>query len=148
SGVGLVNARVGIYNAAGALVKSTTRISNAGVYAVRGLVPGTYYARTIVSAATPYYRDEAYNNIACVPCTVTATTPIAVTANTITSNIDFDLEPAGAIAGVVTNASSSAAVGGVAVELYGPTGTLIKTTTTGLGGTYGLNGLPAGNYFA
>jgi hypothetical protein len=74
TGVGLLNVAVAVYNAAGVLVKTVTSVANTGAYIVRGLAPGTYYARTIVSPATPYYIDEAYNNIACVPCTVTATT--------------------------------------------------------------------------
>ena len=53
TGTGLPNVQVSIYNAAGVVVKSVTSAANTGGYAVRGLAPGTYYARTIVSPATP-----------------------------------------------------------------------------------------------
>ena len=148
SGVGLVNVAVSVYNTAGVLVKTVTSVANTGTYTVRGLAPGTYYARTIVSPATPYYTDEANGNVPCAPCNVTTTSPIVVTANTVTGGVDFGLSPGGSISGLVTDATTPNPVASVDVQLYDFAGNLVKTTISGSVGTYRFDGLPAGNYFA
>jgi len=148
TGLGLLNVQVSVSNAAGVVVKSVTSAANTGAYAVRGLAPGTYYARTIVSPATPYYTDEAYGNVPCAPCTVTTTSPITVTANTTTSSIDFALSSGGSITGLVTDAATTNPLASVDVHLFNATGNLVKTTFSGSIGTFRLDGLPTGAYYA
>ena len=117
TGIGLVNVQVSVYNPAGVVVKSVTSAPNTGAFTVRGLAPGTYYARTTVSPATPYYTDVAHGNGACAPCTVTSTSPITVTANAATV-ANFALSSGGSITGLVTVAGSTNPLASVDVQVF------------------------------
>ena len=144
----LLNVQVAVYNGAGVVVKTVIAAANTGIYIARGLAAGTYYARTIVSAATPNYTDQAFGGGTCVPCDVTTTsTPITVTANT-TATANFALSSGGSITGIVTDAATTSPLGSVDVQLFNATGSLVKTTFTGSVGTFTLDGLPAGTYYA
>jgi hypothetical protein len=71
-----------------------------------------------------------------------------VTADILTSGIDFALSPGGAISGVVTNAATTNPLAPVDIHLYNAGGALVKTTFSGSVGTFRFDGLPAGTYFA
>ena len=148
AGIGLLNVQVAVYNLAGVLVKSVTSGANTGFYTVRGLPPGTYRARTIVSPATPYYTDVVFGNVPCAPCNVTTTgNDIVVTADT-TTTADFVLPAGGSISGAVTDQLTTNPLASVNVELYNAAGNLVKTTFSGIPGNFEFDGLPAGTYFA
>jgi hypothetical protein len=148
TGVGLLNVRVSFYKSNGDLVKSVTTVANTGGYTVRGLAPGTYYARTVVSPATPNYADEAYNDVPCAPCNVLSTTGIVVSANNTTSGIDFALASGGSISGMVVDQVGGFPLSGTDVLLYNGSSTLVKTTAIGISGKFTFDGLPAGTYYA
>jgi hypothetical protein len=79
---------VQIFNAAGTFVTSVG-VNNLGAWIIGGLTPGTYYART---AAALNYVNRLFNNLPCSPtCTVTTGTPIAVTAGTVHTGVNFAL---------------------------------------------------------
>jgi hypothetical protein len=114
---------------------------------------GTYYAFTLNSIG---YVDEIYDNIQCPgSCpfsqSVFSGTPIGVVAGGTTSNINFALEVGGEITGRVTNATTSAGLGGVGVAAYfraasgGPSSA--RSVLTDSSGLFRLNGLPDGTYY-
>ena len=83
-------------------------------------------------------------------CAVTSGTPIIVAAGT-TSTVDVALVPGGSIAGVVRKAADGSALSGssVYVYVYNAAGSLVSSNTTpGTDGSYRLDGLAAGTYFA
>lgn len=124
----------------------TATTSGTGTYAVSGLPPGTYYLRTVTPAPLSFI-DEAYDNLSCVPCSVVGSTPLSVSANTTTGNIDFALSPGASMTGTVRN-GNSLGLGNVTVELYSSAGARIATTMTNGSGGYTFVGLPPGLYFA
>jgi hypothetical protein len=69
---------------------------------------------------------------------VQATYPesVSVVAGQVTPDIDFDLVPAGAIAGLVTSAGSGMPLVGASVYAFGPNGSAAAATDTG--GHYGI----------
>ena len=137
---------VSIYNSAGSFVGSgLTTVS--GQYNSPGLPTGTYFARTSNSQG---YIEQLYNGATCLgSCLVTAGTPISVTAGAPTSNVNFALAPGAVFRGTVTNASTSAALANVSVQLYNAGGAFITSLSTNTSGNYTtLTGIPAGTYFA
>jgi hypothetical protein len=144
--VGLSNVSVQVFTSTGTFARSASTTAT-GSYAVNGLPTGSYYARTFVFG-TVSYLDELYDNIPCFNCSVTTGTAIAVTAGTTRSGVDFALSPGGSITGAVTDAATGTPLSGVTVSIYGATGLLAKSSVTNMAGTYTVNGLPAGAYFA
>lgn len=145
-----IGAAVSVYSFDGRIVASA--LPGAGAYSVGGLPPGTYFARTSMLSNGPNYVDEAYGGLPCVPCDVTATTPIVVSGTSTTPGITFALSPGGSISGMVRDARTGTALGSVQVSVYDSSGRLVTSTTTsitfGTVGAYSVRGLPAGTYFA
>ncbi len=81
------------------------------VYTQRGLPAGTYFARAKQVLPQVNLVSQAYNNIPCMACDITASTPIVVTGTSTTTGIDFALSPGGIITGRVT--------GGLALIRFG-----------------------------
>ena len=146
SGAGLAPVTVQVFTSTGAGVKSVGTAA-AGTYVVTGLPPGTYFARTFVSALLPYV-DELWDNITCLNCSVTTGTPIVVTAGVTHSGVNFGLATGGAIAGTVSDAGTIAGLSSVTVRIFTSTGVAAKQVSTSVGGGFTVGGLPAGSYFA
>ena len=146
TGLPVSGVTVSIFTITGSL-QATAITNTSGIYAVRGLVTGTYFART---SNAPGFTDQLFNGLACVAsnCTVTTGTPILVTVPNVTSGINFALAPAASITGVVTNAATSAPVSGVTVSLFTSAGASAGTGTSNAVGVYTVSGLTTGSYFA
>ncbi len=144
SGVGISNLAVELYSASGILVMRTTVLGHG--YDIGALPTGTYFARVVVPSGLNYV-DEAYDGVPCGDCTVTAATPISVTAGVITSAIDFALSPGGVIAGTVTDAGTGAPLREVTIQVFSARGTLVKAETSDAAGFYAVMGLHSGTYF-
>ena len=135
---------INIFDATGTLVTvATSDVS--GVYATTALRPGTYFVGTKNSAG---YVDELYNNTACLNCIPTTGTPVSVTTGSNVSGINFVLNVGGRISGAITDATNSAPIRNVAVQIYNAAGALVATTNTDtFGGYISDGGLPTGTYF-
>ena len=147
SGTPLANVSVRAYTASGSAVGDAVRTDVAGVYAILGLVTGTFYVRT--SIGSPYY-DELYNDLPCWDgsCVVTAGTGISVTAGQSTGGIDFVLDGQGTLTGTVTDAATGAPLENVRVQVRAAgTGAVVATGWTREAGAYTVNGLAAGPYY-
>ena len=105
---------VAAFNSSGALVGfGTTNVG--GAYITSGLPSGTYYVRFNNSLG---YVNEVYPDLPCIGCDPqNIGSPIAVTAGSTVSGIDFVLEPGGRVAGTVTD-TFGVALSGVNVEVY------------------------------
>lgn len=117
-----------------------------GVYAVTGLVDGTYYARTSNNAG---FINEAYDDLPCVNVCSSNTlgTPIVVTGANTVSGINFDLAAGGRIAGSITE--SGVPIAGVTVTILDASGFSAASATTDFFGNYVSGaGLATGTYFA
>src|SRR5262245_21958909 len=129
----------------------TTQTNGVGVYATNSLAAGTYYIYTRNSLG---FLDQIYAGVNCtVQCYDTDAlnkgTPIVITTGNQTGR-NFALQPAGAISGKVTNASSGANLAGVNIEVHtvvSGTASYVTTVTTDGGGVYLVQGLPAGSYY-
>ncbi|HJQ68390.1 MAG TPA: carboxypeptidase regulatory-like domain-containing protein [Blastocatellia bacterium] len=141
----LVNVNVQIHNSSGVFLFSFSTDSAGNYITGTGLPAGNYFART---TNTQGYIDEVYNNITCAPCSVTSGTPITVTAGSTTSSINFALAPGGRISGTVTDATTSAPIANVNVQVFNSSGASVTGVNTNASGIYTIQtGLPAGNYF-
>jgi hypothetical protein len=103
------------------------------------------FARTSNQAG---YLDELYNDLSCTngACTVTAGTPINVTAGATTAGISFGLAQGARISGVVTDSATGAPLGNVRVVLNLPSGAYVTAAFTDGTGAYAFAGLVAGTY--
>ncbi len=142
---GIAGITVQAYTAAGVVAATRVTAGSAGAYALVGMLTGTYYVRTVTTPAQNYI-DEVYNNVPCMGCAVTAGTPLSLTVNTITQNIDFVLAPGGTISGAVTDQVTSGGLSNVAVDVYTAAGAFVKEAITGGGGVYSVAGLASGSY--
>ncbi|HHQ48473.1 MAG TPA: hypothetical protein ENK19_06265, partial [Acidobacteria bacterium] len=144
SGAPLVNAWIYLYDASGNYL-SNTNTDPVGAYALTARYPGTYH----VVAKEASHVNELYDDIPCQPsCDPTAGDPIVVNAHSDTPGIDFALDLGGSIRGTVTDAANGAPLQYVEVTVYDDSGTQVAVTGTGSDGTYTVQGLLAGNYFA
>ena len=121
-------ATVEIYNSA-AILTASANTDAAGLYTVRGLPAGSYYARTRNNFG---YVDQLYGGGACVSCDVTAGAPIPVTFAATTSNIDFTL--ASALTSIVPANVGQGAI--ISVTLTGNNFAAGMTINAGTGATF------------
>ncbi|HXY39136.1 MAG TPA: carboxypeptidase regulatory-like domain-containing protein [Vicinamibacteria bacterium] len=146
TGQPIVGMYVDLYDSAGNwLVEAETNA--VGVYtSARGLVSGTYFART----GGGLYPYQLYRNLTCPdPCTVTAGTPIAVTAGAITTGIAFNLTPMGRISGTVRDAANGQPLADIEVWVYDSAGREVDLGFTDGSGAYTTDiGVPTGTYYA
>ena len=149
----LPNVTVTVITRVGTTFYQRNAVTNAtGVYAVRGLPSGTYWA--YVSNA-PGLVTEIYDNVPCLgPCNqntvVTAGTPIAVTQGATTAGRDFGLLRGGGISGTIRDAATTNPITDIGVELYAQSGTstvFVSSTGVDNAGAYSFSGLPAGTYY-
>ncbi len=126
---------------------SAGRIDAAGDYQAERLQPGTYFAVT----DTEQYVDKIYDDVPCPEdggqCQPTGGTPIAVELETVTSGIDFALDPRPAISGTVTGEATGEPIGGW-VRLWNAEGHQVRDDYVDGEGRYRFRALDApGPYF-
>ena len=110
-----------------------------GLFVVSGLAPGYYYARTSNGQG---FVDELYHEVPCPgSCTMLAGTPILVTANAMTGNVDFTLQAEARLAGTITDAVSRTPLTGVRVSLLSLAGSQLASAVTAPDGSYSI-GVP------
>ncbi|WP_376694699.1 carboxypeptidase regulatory-like domain-containing protein [Wenzhouxiangella sp. EGI_FJ10305] len=115
-----------------------------GNYTVAGLLPGTYYA---VTGSSLGLEDRLYNGLECEPfCNPTSGTPIEVTAAAEITGIDFSLQGAASLAGVVSD-EFDGPLEAVEVEVYDALGQLKATALTNAAGEWQIGNLAGGRYF-
>jgi hypothetical protein len=149
----LPNITVTVITRVGTTFYQRNAVTNAtGVYAVRGLPSGTYWA--YVSNA-PGFVTEIYDNVPCLgPCNqntvVTAGTPIAVTQGATTAGRDFGLLRGGGISGTIRDATTTNPITDINVQLFAQVGTSrvsVSSTSVDRSGAYSFSGLPEGTYY-
>jgi len=144
TGAPLAGVEVEIFDSSGWFVEEAVTASD-GTYTVGGLSTGSYRART----RSALYLDELYDDIACSflsYCDPYYGTPISVGSG-ITRDIDFALAPGGAISGTLADSVTAAPVAGY-VYLYDATGGYLSSFYTGTDGTFEVQGVPPGKYYA
>jgi hypothetical protein len=150
------NVAVEIYGQIGNLLRSTVTTASGG-YVFADLGPGRFYVRTRNATGRTddlYYQPGNPNNTAptkpdCVglACQVRRGTPIDVSAGGSFPSANLALTAPGVISGQVTNASTSNAMSGVALELLDARGAIVNTVTSSASGNYSFSALAAGNYY-
>ena len=130
------------YDAATNRFDVTTRSDTNGHYVLGPLPPGAYFMRAqpgLTQGHLLQYYELATN--------VAGARPVAITAGTTTSNINFALEPAGWIEGSV-NDTNGLPLGGIDLDIYeAATGTrLVLGALTTSNGTYHIGPAPPGQY--
>lgn len=111
-----------------------TSTNAAGEYALTGLASGSYILRLGTGWESPSsdYLESYFDGKA----TSGEATPVAVTAGSVTSGIDTELQAGGQIAGTVTAAATGAGIGGISVCAEG------RCTHTDSAGGYTIQGVP------
>jgi 5-hydroxyisourate hydrolase-like protein (transthyretin family) len=137
SNAGLPNMTVALLDSTGAELTST-QTGPDGTYQFRGLVTGTYEVEFFGGGT---YQTLFYNG----KTTVGTADGISVTAGATTSGINQALTSKGQITGTVTDASTSAGVANVQVDVYDFSGNVVTTTQTAAGGTYTVS-VPVASY--
>ena len=114
-----------------------------GEYAISGLPSGEYIVEFLspfdsgLNYVTRYYKESA---------TVANSTPVSVSADSADTEIDAQLGKGGRIVGVVTDASTDAAIKEVLVCALRSATESVGCALTDESGEYTISGLPAGNY--
>jgi len=121
--------RVAFMTSTGEYAGSTDTISLP--YTSHGLLPGSYYVRTFNASG---FADQQYKSIPCPggSCSPTAGMAVTTTRGTMTSGIDFKLEP-GPRARIAIVPSFGPASGGTIIEIAGQ-GFEVGATTVRIGG--------------
>jgi hypothetical protein len=143
TGLGLSNIEVALYTGQGTYVADA--LTNAdGAFGGSGIPPGNYLLRT---RNLQGFVDEAFDNVACAPCPMTAATatPITVTARTITSGINLGLDTGGLVTGIVTNSATGAPLEGVSVSFFQGGVFKGRSQKSDASGYYAIS-LPVGTY--
>ncbi|MEE4273255.1 MAG: carboxypeptidase-like regulatory domain-containing protein [Thermoanaerobaculales bacterium] len=121
-----------------------------GRYHVDGLWPGDYFV------ATNHYDlglvNQLFDGIDCPQgpfygCDVTTGTPVPVGLNSSNRWVDFELPPAGAISGRVTDEETSLPLGDVRVTVWDESGNERAEDRTDADGVYSIAGLESGDFF-
>jgi 5-hydroxyisourate hydrolase-like protein (transthyretin family) len=146
TGIGIKSIYIELFNDAGEKLTHTFTDS-AGQYEIDGLLDGSYY----LVAESSSYVDILYDGQACpggapYGCNPTSGTPISVTIGAVASGIDFNLQPLASISGTVTDLLGTL-LDGVAINVYRPSGSVVKEVFTSDDGTYVAGGLDDGTYY-
>ena len=144
TGFPVAGAEVIIYDVRGHYVRSNGVDGN-GAWQIQNLTPGLYFA--LCSSDT--HVDELYDGIRCEDpeCPVQHGTQIVLVAGETRTDVDFALERAGTISGMVLDDASGLPVSSCDVEVYRSDGRWADDAYV-VDGTYEVVGLPAGTYFA
>ena len=128
-----------VLTSTGVFVRSAVT-SASGVYTVPNLPSGSYFVRTSNSLG---FADELYNNIPHSRGSVLGGTPVPAG-----SVANFALATGGTISGTVSNAAPGGPVPDVGIEIVNAAGIEVRFAIPAPDGTYSVNGLPAGTYYA
>lgn len=117
-----------------------------GSYALKNLPPTSagYYVcfdpATAEGGDSPTgYMKQCWNHVVRAEPSFSGLTPVPVTANSVTSGVNADLQDGGSIAGTVTDAATGAPLAGVGVRVQGTSGS--GFTVTDSTGEYRVRGL-------
>jgi hypothetical protein len=135
---------INISNAAGNFIDGTGTDAS-GHFTSDPLPPGTYFVNTFMNG----YVMQLYNNITCALfCPPTNGTPIVITNHPVT-NVNFSLiaTGTGSITGTVTDATNNGVLNGINVQLLGPNGQFVTSTSTNASGVYTFNSVNTGSYY-
>ncbi len=141
SGTGLAAVDLDIYLSTGERLDVNAVSAADGSYQLGPLLPGEYLVRADPSLLQGYMR--LYYPSALTPGTAV---PVSITANTVTTNIDFALDQAGSASGLITDAVSGSPIAGIDLDAFdAATGRYIGVTTRSApDGSYQLGPLPVG----
>ena len=149
------DAVVEIFDSRGVTLPNRTFISGAGRdrFIAAGLVPGVYYLRLArhpggFYQGGAYYAETLYNGQLCADCPATSGTPIVVAEGATVSGIDFTAAAGRSVRGTIRDAGTSAPLSTIAVDLYNAAGRLIASDETSAIGTFRLDALAPGTYYA
>ncbi len=121
-----------------------------GSFEFSGLWPGTYFVATDENVYT--YTDQLFQGLPCPGgpfsgCDPTTGTPLALEVGSIANSVNFALERAASISGVVTDESTGVALPYCRVQVWNDQGVLVRSDDTDSYGVYLLQGLSSGTYF-
>ncbi len=135
----LASITVAAYNIGSGTRRGFAQTDSGGVYSL-ALSPGQYKVAAYDEPglfATRFFFEQA---------TFATATPVAVTASSATAGVAFNLDFAGHLAGMITDAEIGVVLPGVTVSAYTADGASIAATTVSdTSGNYTLN-VPAGTY--
>jgi hypothetical protein len=135
----------------GSVNEGSTTTAADGTYQVNNLAPGPFDVCFDASSATSPpsagYVDQCYSGVVWdgSGADITGATAVAVTAGTTTSGINAVLAAGGGISGTVTDSAHSP-LSGVSAKVFTSLGSMLRSTTTAVDGTYSVIGLPAASY--
>jgi hypothetical protein len=145
TGTPITSGGVSIYDSDGDWVKDGW-LDGSGNYVAGGLPDGAYYATTYNWEG---YLDELWDDIPCWDgCTVTSGDSIVVAAGADVTGIDFDLVQGGSISGQVTASGPGTPITDGRVAVYDDRGWWIDSDWLDGSGSYLVEGLGPGTYYA
>ncbi len=114
-------------------------------YTTDFLDAGTYFLTAMDHTG---FQDQLYQLLPCTPssCLPTAGTPVTVEDSTLTSGVDFLLQPAGAVLGRITDRETGIPVQGVTVHLRSKGGATNLLDLTPFEGGFAFTDLELGTY--
>jgi len=138
TGQGVGAAGIEVATANGIFFGGEARTNPDGTYTFH-LPAGSYRVKLFSNGyVTQFYNDKS---------SLASADSVNVTYNSTTAGIDAALVPLGGqITGTVTDASTHAGVGNVAVDVYDSGGSIANVATTATDGTYAVATLAAGSY--
>ncbi len=143
AGLPAANVEVRIWDGAGTFISSTASDAT-GLYTVRRLPAGSYFATTSSGA----WIDQLFNGLPCEGgCDPTAGQPIRVTSSTTTRHVNFSLDRGGAITGTVSRTSGGPPITNEFVVLWDANGLRVNSEFTNGVGVYVFDGLLPGTYY-
>ncbi len=124
-----------------------TSTDAAGNFTARALHTGDFYAR---AGAVAGYIPELYAEVACpfFDCSFQLGTSVSVVAGSDSSGVNFTQDLGGAIAGTVSDASSSLPIQGQSISVFTSDGRFASSGFTDSAGVYSAGSLPDGSYYA
>ncbi len=124
----------------------STSVGAGGIYTIIGMAPGNY--RVWVDSQLPGLMSEARGNLPCSPlgdCSWLPSPLLPVSAGSTTSGINFALDAAGKLSGVVQD-GAGAPIANAALQLYSEDGYSLLYATSDASGEYSFTGLRSGSY--
>ena len=146
----IAGARVEYFNDAGYYMTSVSSASD-GTFIISGLESGEYFVGTDLYSGS--WIDELYDDHPCpggppYGCDPQSGDPVTVVAGSVTAGIDFVLEEAGQITGLILEEGTGEAIQGAAIRIYDSVGGSFGSDYSDAIGEYRVEGLSGGTYFA
>lgn len=147
TGTPIADVDIIIYSSDGQAL-AADRTDDGGEYAIGGLPTGSY--RAVARPLDDSWVDQLYADRPCLntSCDPTTGTAIAVSAPSTTVGVDFVLEPAGRIAGMVTEDGTNVPIQNARVEIFNDAASLVGSTITDSNGDFTVSGLATDTYYA